>query len=130
MYPWDREATPEEITEGNALFEAGWRGVSQRYRTVSLFEQEPFEKWLDKKPDFKKRYENHPKAQRGIVDQYLRCGNGPSKAIDFHAFRQVKRRENNWSPGMLAMFKAVREGDPEVLKAMFPGQENPRKDEQ
>jgi hypothetical protein len=126
-YPWNREATPEEIAEGNALFEAGWRGVSQRYRSVSLFEQEGFEKWLDKEPDFKKRYKEHPEARHGIVQQYLRCGNPPTKSIDFHPFRQVKRRENNWSPEMLAMLNAVRVGDPEVLKAMFPGQKNKNK---
>ena len=124
MYPWDREATSEEIAEGNALFEAGWRGVSQRHRMVALFEQEGFEKWLDKDPARRRREEEYPKCHQSNVQQYLRCGGAPTKDIDFHPFRQVKRRENNWSSGTLAMFKAVREGDEETLKAIFPGQEN------
>ena len=123
MYPWDRPATTEEIAEGNALYEAGWRGISQRHRIVALFEEAPYVAWLKKNPQKKEREEKYPKLRSSNIDLYLRCGGAPDKAIDFHPFRQVKRRENNWSQEALAMFKAVKEGDEETLLAMFPGKD-------
>tara|TARA_B100000925_G_C21596164_1_gene298411 strand:+ start:68 stop:472 length:405 start_codon:yes stop_codon:yes gene_type:complete len=128
MYPWNRPATPEEIAEGDALFEAGWRGISQRYRTVALLEQKAFKEWLAKEGHFSRLIRENPEDSgvlRSIQDQYLRCA-APSKSIAFHAFRQVKRRENNWDPGVLKMIQKV--FDPKTTKEelcqMFPGSKN------
>lgn len=129
MYPWDRPATPEEIAEGDALFEAGWRGVSTRYRTVALFEQEGFQKWLEKNHNHKKRLEenaDHPHFDQILEcakDSYLRSNASPNKSLEHHVFRQVKRRENNWDPGVLAMIQKVfnPKTTAEELRQMFPG---------
>jgi len=87
-YPWDMPATEEEIAEGNALFEAGWRGVSNRHQMISLFDQEACDAWFrDHKPGMILRADYRP-------EHYLRCGDGPNRYVAFHVYRQIKRREN------------------------------------